>query len=125
MRTRDYKVVRYIKHHPGITKESLYKKFNFLNAETYKYIKDYIDIEHPEPELNDNGNPTGNWVVGESSTFSINHFGEEILEKRRHDKWLFWFPYIVTTIIALISAAPTIYKIINYFCRIFSSGIYP
>ena len=46
--------------------------------------------------------------------YSLNNSGYEHLEKRQHDAWLFWFPYIVTTIIA---ASSVILQIANFICK--------
>lgn len=119
MRTRDYRVLKYVKRHPEVTKRNLYEKYDFLEKD-YKYIGDFLCIENQEPEV-DNGMPTGKWLIVDTSTYVLNHAGYEQLEKKRHDTWLFWFPYAVTTIIAAISAAPTVVKIVKFICNLFQS----
>lgn len=120
MRTRDYKVLKYVKKHPEVTRENLYKKFDFLNSD-YRYVADCLIIENQQPAF-ENGLPTGRWGVVDNSTYRLNHFGYEQLEKKQHDAWLFWFPYAITTIIAAISAAPTAVKITEYVFDLFLKG---
>lgn len=42
--------------------------------------------------------------------YRISRSGYEHLEKTAHDIWLFWFPYLVTTIIAALSLIAQIVK---------------
>lgn len=107
MRTRDYKVLKYVKRHPEVTKKKLYEKYSFLESD-YRYISVFLYIENQEPEF-DNGMPTGRWIVTDNSTYALNHSGYEQLEKKRHDTWLFWFPYIITTLIAIASLIAQFY----------------
>ncbi len=117
MRTRDYRVLKYIKRHPEVTRENLYKKFDFLEKD-YEYVSPYLKIDNKQRIVED-GMDTGKEEVVGSSTYVLNHAGYEKLEKKRHDTWLFWFPYVITTIIATISATPTIVKIVKFICNLF------
>lgn len=111
MRTREYRVLKYIKKHPKVTKEKLYKKFDFLKDD-YKYVSEYVYISDLQPDVVD-GVVTYSWVAVDTSTYELNHLGEEQLERKQHDACLFWFPYIITTIIALASVVIQILNFIN------------
>ncbi len=109
MRKREYKVLKYVKRHPGVTKQRLYSKFPFLEDD-FHYINDYFWIDDLEKDVC-NGLETGTSHVVDTSTYRLKHKGYEEIEKKRHDKWLFWFPYAITTIIAATSA---IFQALNF-----------
>lgn len=44
--------------------------------------------------------------------YTLSHCGEEYFEKKTHDAWLFWFPYAVTTIIAMVAVLSQILSFI-------------
>lgn len=92
--------------------EEIYKdkldKYN-LYLHVLKY-PDYVngEIEPPEP-CYDNDN----------IYYSLNNSGYEYLEQKRRKAWMFWFPYIVTTIIAAMSV---VLQIINLICEHCAKG---
>lgn len=45
-------------------------------------------------------------------------FGDDVVLKHRREFWNFILPYGITTFIALISAAPTVYKIFKFICSL-------
>ena len=142
-----YRILKYIYKNPQITKSELLAKFP--DFEKYKStIKPYTikDDKNEDKEANaelkliqeasaqhlsninvekyvkknmpDVKNITDNSLI----CYSTNFVFEEYMERRRHEAWLFWFPYTITTIIAVISATPTIWKIICFICELFSKG---
>lgn len=130
-----YKILKYIYKHPSTTRATLLN--NFSDFKTYENtINDYVtkvdknrDLEQEAVEKLFEEASRLNMPIGEQSEYVRNHMPdiqnvtdnslisystnlnfEEHLEKRRHDRWLFWFPYIVTTVIAIVSV---VVQIIN------------
>lgn len=140
-----YKVLKYIHRHKKISKAELLKKFPFFES-CLTYISEYVYVED-ENEKNQNAIKDSlvikakelNLNIGQTSEYINANMPElpyddslvfyftklsfqEYLEKKRHDAWLFWFPYTITTIIAAISAIPTVVKIIEYISGLFLKG---
>ena len=49
-----------------------------------------------------NGEYVG-YQITDDSTYSANRSGEELIEKKQHEFWGFFFPYAITTLIAVSS----------------------
>lgn len=136
------RILKYIKENPDITKSELLRKFPHFdnirkdiihcldetnknhdifkekeddyNEKLYVYqIPEYVSGEIDPPEFIENN---------DNITYRINRAGREYFEKKHHDFWFFILPYGITTFIALISAAPTIYKIFKFICNLFVQG---
>lgn len=126
MTKQHYKVLKYIHKHQPIRKSDVLKKFP--DFEKYlTHISEYLDIEDQNKDIQKsvesqlvkeakelglnvgetseyiqsympNDNPNDSYIF-----YSTKLLFQEYLEKKRHDAWLFWFPYIITTIIAIAS----------------------
>lgn len=147
MLNREYRILKYIYKHPKITKLKLLQKFH--DFEEYQTsISEYVFEENKNKddisETRDclvNQALDAEMSIGEISEyvkknmpdienivdnslifFSTKKSFKEYLEKRRHDRWLFLFPYAITTMISFISASPTIYKIIKFVINFFTKG---
>lgn len=148
MLKQQYRILKYINKNPEITKSELLHKFPdfekyeqsisefvFLNNSNKDIIKetrerlvheadekglrvsqisDYVRKNMPENIQN----ITDNSLI----TYSTKLNFQEYLESKRNKAVLFWLPYAITTFIALISAAPTIYKIIIFICNLFEKS---
>lgn len=120
MLKREIKILKYIKRHPNVTRKTLFCKFpNF--GKDYNHMKCCFDAEGDEPIIVD-GVDTGETQLTDKSTYRLNYKGEQFLEERSDKFWSFILPYGITTFIALISAAPTIYKIFKFICNLFVQG---
>lgn len=140
MLKRQYRILKHIYKHPEITKSALLQKFpDFQKHE--KSISEYVqvtdknkDIVSETQEMLHYEASKKHMTVSEQTmyvnknmpkniqntiddsliTYSAKLNFQEYLENKKHKAFLFWLPYIITTFIALISAAPTIYKIIIF-----------
>lgn len=144
MLNREYRILKYIYKNPKITKSKLLQKFHdFEEYETsiseYVFeesknidnvsetrgflINKAVDSKMPIREVSkyvDANMPDVENIIDNSLIFfSAKKSFKEYLEKRRHDRWLFLFPYAITTMISIISASPTIYKIIKFMLKFF------
>lgn len=140
-----YRVLKYIHKHKGIDKAKLLKRFpdfedSLIYISKYLYVEDENkkDLEiikgHLSKKANElklNSNQRLEYIESNMLKFtyddSVVFYStklsfQEYLEKKRHDTWLFWFPYTVTTVIAVISATPTVIEIIKYIFALFSKG---
>ncbi len=145
MLNRTYRILKYIYKHPRITKARLLEKFR--DFEKYQScISEYVIVENEnrdrESEImeklilkagelglsigeqceyinanmpEDIDNPVYNSLI----FYSTNNLFQLEIERRRHDARMFWVPYIITTIMAIIAAAPTIHKIFKFIFQIF------
>lgn len=145
MLNRTYRILKYIYKHPKITKAKLVEKFR--DFEKYQScISEYVIVENEnrdkESEIREelvlkaselglsigeqceyiNSNMPeniDNSIDNSLIFYSTNNLFQLEIEHRRHDARLFWIPYSITTIIAAVAAAPTIYKIFNFICNLF------
>lgn len=120
MLKRELKVLKYVKKHPDVTRKVLYEKFPFLEY-NYCYIRKYLMPDGEEPVFH-NGYDTGEKQLTDNSTYRLSHEGEQFFQDKSNKFWSFILPYGITTFIALISAAPTIYKILKFICNLFTKG---
>lgn len=109
---REIKVLKYIKKHQPVTKKQLYSKFPFLESD-FRFISEYVTINGTEYLTDSSGYDTGEWVVVETSTYTLNRNGRIFFEKQREKFWAFWLPYGITTIIAISSLIINIIGIIK------------
>ena len=100
--TKEMKVLKYIKKHENTTKKKLCKKFPYFE-DVYNQIKCYAPYEGNQPVKDKNGNETGEYEWIDLSTFSLNREGINFFKQRRNEAWVRWFPYAITTLIALSS----------------------
>lgn len=113
--TNEMKVLKYIKRHENTTKKELCEKFNFFE-DVYNQICCYAPYSGDQPVIDKNGNETGEYVWNDSSTFSLNRQGIEFFQKRRNEAWVRWFPYAITTLIALSSIIIQVIRLyLDYF----------
>lgn len=148
MLKQQYRILKYIYKNPEIKKSELLQKFpDFEKHERgiseYVYVtnknkdavseieeklfkeasekhlpilesSEYVDKNMPK----DIQNITDNSLI----TYSTKLNFQEYLENKRHDEFVFWLPYAITTFIALVSAAPTIYKIVIFIYELFQKS---
>ena len=120
MLKRELKVLKYVKRHPDVTRKVLYEKFPFLKDD-YHYVQQHLAAEGEEPIFY-NGLETGEYQLTDNSTYRLSHEGEQFFKDKSDKFWSFILPYGITTFIALISAAPTIYKIFKFIYNLFVKG---
>lgn len=120
MLKREIKVLKYVKKHPNVTRRVLYLKFPFLKDD-YCYVDQYLIPDGEEPIVL-NGMETGEYQLTDDSTYRLSHTGEKFFQDKSDKFWSFILPYGITTFIALVSAAPTIYKIFKFICGLFAQG---
>lgn len=128
MLEKTYKILKYISKRPNTTKQELTKKFSFF--ENYKNtILDYVYIvdknvdfvQQNEEKLISEAEQQGLCIseiskyVNERMSdvksetddelifYSTNLKFEEYCERKRQNALMFWVPYIITTVIAIIS----------------------
>lgn len=119
---REIKILKYIYWRKVVTNKQLSKRFHDIDY-YYEHLKTkYIHEDAAKLVLFDSVRKRKH-IPDDEPVFYLTIYGDDVVVNNRHQFWGFFFPYVITTIIALISAAPTIHKIINYFCRIFGSSI--
>lgn len=148
MLKQQYQILKYIYKNPEITKSALLQKFSDFekhersiseyvqvtdkNTDVEAEIREKLFIETSEKHMTNIEaseyvekhmpknieNITDNSLI----TYSAKLNFQEYLESKRHNAVLFWLPYAITTFIALISAAPTIYKIIMFIFSLFEKS---
>lgn len=105
MLNSEYKVLKYIYKHPDVTFKKLnakFHKFENLNT-TLRRLDPYIEWSKMEESVDENNNYTGNYHFVDDSAFNISRNGEELIERKQHEFWAFFFPYAITTLIAASS----------------------
>lgn len=121
---REIKILKYIYWRKVVTGKQLTKRFPDIDY-YYEHLKNnYVDVGPARLVLFDSVREKKH-IADDEPVFYLNIYGDDVVLKNRHEFWTFFLPYSITTAIALISMAPTVPKIINYICRIFSSGICP
>lgn len=148
MLKQQYRILKYIYKNPETKKSKLLQKFpdfekyersiseyvyvTSKNNNTVSEIEEKLFNEANEKHLSilesseyvrnnmpkDIQNITDNSLI----TYSTKLNFQEYLESNRHDEFVFWLPYTITTFIALVSAAPTIYKIVMFICELFQKS---
>lgn len=126
MLNKSYKILKYIYRNPNITKEKVLKKFpEFMKYENciseYVIVTDNnvdvvgkyeeklimevdqlnLNISEMSSYIERNMPDIKNAIDDRLILFSTNLKFDEYYEKKKHDAWLFWFPYIITTLIAI------------------------
>lgn len=126
MLNKSYKILKYIYHNPNITKEEILKKFpefekykncileyvlvadnNIDIVGTYeeKLFKEAdrlnLNVSEKSSYIEENMPDEENVIDNKLILYSTNLKFDEYYEKKIHDAWLFWFPYTVTTLIAI------------------------
>lgn len=128
MLKKSYKILKYIYKNPTISKGKICEKFSdFERYEStildYVIIEDNnVDIEQESIEklileadekgmkiseqtdyITENMKDIENVYDEELVLYSTNLKFNEYREKKKRDAWLFWVPYTITTIIAIIA----------------------
>lgn len=128
MLKKSYKILKYIYKNPAISKMKVCHKFpDFEKYEhtisSYVIIADNnVDVEQEYEEklmleanekglnlseqaayIRENMKNIENIYDKELVLYSTNLKFDEYREKKGHDMWLFWVPYTITTIIAIIA----------------------
>ena len=114
MLNSEYKLLKYISKHPDVSFKKLKNKFRkFENlTTTLRRLDTYIEWSKMEESANENNIPTGNYHFVDDSTFNISRNGEELIEKKNHEFWSFFFPYAITTLIAVASVVVQIIELL-------------
>lgn len=128
MLNKTYKILKYIHKNPKIKKSDLLMKFSDFEkyqnciSEYVIVTDDNINLEKVEEEtliieanqlglsigetsdyIKNNKARTENSINNSLILYSTNLNFNEYFEKKKHDAWLFWFPYTLTTFIAIAS----------------------
>lgn len=128
MLNKSYKILKCIYHNPNITKEEILNKFpefeKYKNCiSEYVYITDNnidivgtyeeklileaerlnLNVSEMSSYIEENMPDEENVIDNKLILYSTNLKFDEYYEKKIHDAWLFWFPYTVTTLIAIAS----------------------
>lgn len=128
MLKKTYKILKYIYKNPNISKSELEKKFS--DFEKYQScISSYVSINDTNEDIEEETRHKLNLEcqklglkIGESAEYVSKHMAnvqnitddslilystnitfDEYHEKHKRDTWLFWFPYTITTLIAIAS----------------------
>lgn len=128
MLKKTYKILKYIYKNPNISKSELEKKFS--DFEKYQScISSYVSVNDTNEDIEEETRSKLNLEcqklglkIGESAEYVSKHMAnvqnitddslifystnltfDEYYEKRKHDTWFFWFPYTITTLIAIAS----------------------
>lgn len=130
MLKKTYKILKYIYKNPNISKPELEKKFSdfekytgCISAYVAKTDKNVNHLDKFVEEAQKLGLTNGelNQYVSEHMAsvqdadddllilYSTNLKFDEYREKKKHDTLLFWFPYTITTLIAIASLLAQIF----------------
>lgn len=102
----EYKVLKYINKHPNIAYKEL--KLHFVKYDVddvVHFLNGYVCFTDKNLAIDEHGNDTGENARDGESTIHISHYGNEYIEHKRHEFWAFFFPYMITTVIAITSIA--------------------
>ena len=128
MLKKSFKILKYIYKNPGVTKERLVQRFPEFDKYR-KFISDYVIVEDKNINIeseyeekllleaqkknlnisetaeyvNNNMLDILNAIDDKQIFYSVNLNFNEFYEKKKHEACLFWFPYIITTLIALFA----------------------
>lgn len=105
----EYKILKYIKKHEGLSAKSLTKKFPYID-DYYFRIKQYIE-EEPAINIYNEQICDKKGLRHDEKVICITLSGEEVLEKKQHEFWAFVLPYGITTLIAVSSVVAQIIDI--------------
>lgn len=119
--TREIKILRYIYRHEEVTGKQLTNKF----PDIYKYYSrldnKYIDVYKAEDVLTKSYLERKH-ISNNESIISLTIYGDDVVLKHKQEFWNFMLPCGITTIIALVSVAPTVIKIVRFIVAFFSQG---
>lgn len=113
----EYKILKHIYKHGGISETLLSRKFKKHNIEhILPGIADYIYADNKAMIYDDDGNPTFEYSTTPESSYRLNKSGNEYVERRKHEFRMFFFPYLITTIIAITSLLTQLLPLIIELC---------
>lgn len=112
MLNSEYKVLKYISRHENCTYQNLKTKFRKKDIDQIlPYINEYIDGDAMKEQMVD-GIYNSVFKYDSDAKFRLSRSGEELIERKRHEFWAFFFPYAITTLIALSSVVAQIIEIL-------------
>lgn len=113
MLNKEYKMLKYIYKHKDCTYEMLENKFPEKDIFNYlRYYEEFITGDGPEEQM-ENGIYNGKFTYKNDAKISISRNGEEYIEHKQHDFWAFFFPYAITTLIAISGVIAQIIGLFN------------
>lgn len=113
----EYKILKHIYKHGGISEASLSSKFKKHDIEhILPDIADYICADNKAMIYDDDGNPTLEYSPTPESLYRLNKSGNEYVERRKHEFRMFFFPYLITTAIAITSLLTQLLPLIIELC---------
>lgn len=119
--TREMKILKYIYRKNAVTGKQLTKKFSDIDDYYNRLKEEYIRENVAKYELK-NSYIVKHKIDPEEPIIFLTIQGKDAVVKSKHEFWYFVLPYAITTFIALISAAPTIYKIVMFICGLFQKS---
>lgn len=119
--TREIKILSYIRRHTAVTGKQLTKKFPDID-EYYYHLKEKNICVEEAANVYSKEDRDKMKISDDEPIIYLTIFGDDVVLKHRREFWSFILPYGITTFIALVSAAPTIYKIVKFICNLFTQG---
>lgn len=113
MLNEEYKIMKYIYKHKNCTYQMLESKFP--KEDMYEYLvrySSYFDGDAPTEQMTNNVY-NGEYKYASTAKVIVSHAGEEYIEHKQHEFWAFFFPYAITTLIALSSVIAQIVDLLN------------
>lgn len=102
MLNSEYKVLKYINKHEGVSFKTLLHKYKTFNS-TLPCISSYLRIEDKKQMFDENDDPNGEYETVLESKFYTTHQAKEYIESKSMHFWSFFFPYAITTALAIAS----------------------
>lgn len=113
----EYKILKYIYKHGRVPKNKLSSKFKKHNIELILLdIAEYVNTDIKTMIYDDDGNPTLEYSPTPESLYRLNKSGNEYVERRKHEFRMFFFPYLITTAIAITSLLTQLLPLIIELC---------
>lgn len=119
--TREIKILKYIYFHKAVTGKQLTKKFPDIDY-YYPRLKPHYICEDKAEDIYPKSIRDKKHISDDEPIISLTIYGDDVVMKHRHEFYSFILPYGITTVIALISSAPTVYKIFKFLCNFFTKG---
>lgn len=119
--TREIKILSYIRRHTAVTGQQLTKKFPDID-EYYFHLKEKNIRVEKAVNVYGKEDRDKMKITDDEPIIYLTIYGDDIVLKHRREFLHFILPYGITTFIALISSAPTIYKIFKFICNLFVQG---
>lgn len=110
MLKRENKVLKYLGRHKAVPKRRLLEKFPYLKDDI-NFLTGYIVFDEGEVQRKDEYE-TGETIPTDDSLYSLSRDGIKYLEEKRKEWVIFFYPYAITTLIAVASV---VVQIINLF----------